>query len=365
MSHLSNPHSRLGTIHSWKRQTVWFLLFLSLACAFHTCATAQERFSLMEYNVENLFDCRHDSLKEDTEFLPGAARKWTYRRYRQKLTNIAKVIAAVGESQLPDLVALCEVENDHVMRDLTRYSSLKHAGYRYVMTESPDRRGIDVALLYQPATFRLITHRSVRIPLKYKDQKPTRDILHVVGRVMTGDTLDVFVCHFPSRSGGKRRTEPFRICAATVLRAQIDSLVRVRQVPRIVVTGDFNDTPESKTLREVMGAYAPVEKVEAKRLYNLLADRTDEGSYYYQGEWEIIDQLMVTGALLDPCAPFHTSQGQARILKLPFLLTDDARYGGKIPLRTYYGARYQGGYSDHLPLLLQFDLKLITGQIDP
>lgn len=312
----------------------------------------------MEYNVENLFDCRHDSLKEDTEFLPGATRKWTYRRYLQKLTNIAKVIAAAGESQLPDLVALCEVENDHVMRDLTRYSSLKQAGYRYVMTDSPDRRGIDVALLYQPATFRLVTHRSVRIPLKYKGQKPTRDILHVVGRVMTGDTLDVFVCHFPSRSGGKRRTDPFRICAATVLRAQIDSLVKVRQVPRIVVTGDFNDTPESRTLCEVVGASVSVEMVEANQLYNLLADKTDEGSYYYQGEWEIIDQLMVTGALLDPQASFHTSTGQTRILKLPFLLTDDVRYGGKIPLRTYYGARYQGGYSDHLPLLLQFDYVL-------
>ena len=340
-----------------RQQSVWLVLFLGMVVVPHPDATAQERFRLMEYNVENLFDCRHDSLKDDTEFLPDATRKWTYRRYKEKLTNIAKVIAAAGEGQLPDLVALCEVENDRVMRDLTRYSSLKPAGYRYVMTDSPDKRGIDVALLYQPATFRLMAHRSVRIPPKYRRQRPTRDILHVVGRVMTGDTLDIFVCHFPSRSSGKRRTEPYRMWAAMVLRTQIDSLLQVRQTPHIVVTGDFNDTPECKTLRETVGAWAPEGEVEPKCLYNLLAGRAGEGSYYYQGEWEIIDQLMVTGALLDTQTPFHTSAEQAKILKFPFLLTDDVRYGGKIPLRTYYGARYQGGYSDHLPLLLEFELR--------
>ncbi len=356
MSNQRHPQGRFGAIHSGELRLLWIALLLCMVLPARFCATAQERFRLMEYNVENLFDCRHDSLKEDTEFLPDGLRGWTYRRYKEKLTHIAQVIAAAGEEQLPDLVALCEVENDRVMRDLTRYSSLRHAGYRYVMTDSPDRRGIDVALLFQPATFRLITHRSVRIPLKHNGQKPTRDILHVVGRVMTGDTLDVFVCHFPSRSGGKRRTEPFRRWVATVLRTQIDSLINVRQSPRLIVTGDFNDTPESRTLEEVLLAASPDGPVDAKRLYNLLRGRKGEGSYYYQGEWEIIDQLMVTGELLNPQTPFRTSVDKARILKYPFLLTDEPRYGGKIPLRTYYGPRYLGGYSDHLPLLLEFDV---------
>lgn len=356
MSNQRNPRDLFVATHPWKPRLLRIALLLCMTLPVRFCATAQERFRLMEYNVENLFDCRHDSLKEDTEFLPDGSRGWTYRRYKEKLTHIAQVIAAAGEEQLPDLVALCEVENDRVMRDLTRYSSLKHAGYRYVMTDSPDRRGIDVALLFQPATFRLIAHRSVRIPLKYDGQKPTRDILHVVGRVMTGDTLDVFVCHFPSRSGGKRRTEPFRMWAATVLRTQIDSLVNVRRSPRLIVTGDFNDTPESRMLKETVLAFPPVGPLDAKRLYNLLSGRKGEGSYYYQGEWEIIDQLMVTGELLNPRTSFYTSADKARILKYPFLLTDEARYGGKIPLRTYYGPRYLGGYSDHLPLLLEFDV---------
>lgn len=120
----------------------------------------------MEYNVENLFDCEHDTLKNDREFMPESVKKWTYFRYRDKLLKIAKVIVAAGEEYVPDLVALCEVENEHVIRDLTRYSPLKEAGYRYVMTTSPDQRGIDVALLYQPGTFRLLNWRSIRIPSK-------------------------------------------------------------------------------------------------------------------------------------------------------------------------------------------------------
>lgn len=166
---------------------------------------AQNRFRVMEYNVENLFDCEHDTLKNDKEFMPDAIKKWTYFRYRDKLLKIAKVIAAAGQEYIPDLVALCEVENDHVIRDLIFYSPLKEVGYNYVMTSSPDQRGIDVALLYQPGTFKLLDSRSIPIPSAQINRPPTRDILHVTGKVMSGDTLDVWVCHMPSRAVGRKR----------------------------------------------------------------------------------------------------------------------------------------------------------------
>ena len=153
----------------------------------------------MFYNVENLFDCRHDSLKEDREFLPDGEKKWTPARYWRKLDALSKVVAAVGEERLPDLVGLCEVENDSVLFDLTRRSSLRALGYRYVATHSPDVRGIDVALLYQPGSFRLLESHEIPVPSAEAGFRPTRNVLYVKGEVLSGDTLHVLVCHLPSR----------------------------------------------------------------------------------------------------------------------------------------------------------------------
>ena len=145
-------------------------------------------FRAMSYNVENLFDCRHDTLKNDYEFLPNATRHWNYPKYKKKLDNIARVIIAVGGWTPPALVALCEVENDSVLRDLTRYSALREADYRYVMTQSLDERGIDVALLYQRGLFKLLSYQCLSIPKPDKSSRPTRDILHVSGLLLNQDT---------------------------------------------------------------------------------------------------------------------------------------------------------------------------------
>ena len=164
-----------------------FLCFAAPACA-------QESFRVLFWNVENLFDTKDDPRKNDNEYLPDATRHWNHFRYREKLKCLAKGIIASGDEFVPDLVGLCEVENDSCLYDLTRRSPLREANYRYVMTESPDQRGIDVALLYQRGSFQLLQHRSIRIPHKRLKKGPTRDILHVVGKVLSGDTLDVFVC---------------------------------------------------------------------------------------------------------------------------------------------------------------------------
>lgn len=243
-------------------------LFPKILLGFAACLTAsvceaQQTLRVMEYNVENLFDCRHDSLKNDSEYLPHSVRGWSWKRYHEKLNRIAKVILAASREQVPDLVGLCEVENAYCLDGLVKYSPLRDAAYRYVMTDSPDERGIDVALLYQPFSFRLISDQHIRIPSHKIGRKPTRDILHVTGRVVSGDTLDVFVCHMPSRSGGEKQSEPYRLLTARVLRHAADSVMKIRQTPYLIIMGDFNDYPESRSVCRTLGAGKPEKDIDS------------------------------------------------------------------------------------------------------
>ena len=304
-------------------------MFLCLAFP----ALAQESFRILFWNTENLFDCKDDPKKNDNEFLPDATRRWTYFRYRDKLKNLAKGIIASGDEYVPDLVGLCEVENDSCLYDLTRRSPLKEAGYRYVMTDSPDQRGIDVALLYQRGSFKLLQHQSIRIPFKQVKKAPTRDILHVVGKVVSGDTLDVMVVHYPSRRGGKAKSEPYRLLVAEILKHAVDSVMQVRQNPNVVIMGDFNDGPSSPVMKKLCSD---------GRLVNLMQGKK-EGTYRYRGAWEILDQFLVSE---------NVRTKNAEVLQHPFLLEEDEKYGGNKPFRTYNGMRYQGGFSDHLPIIL-------------
>ena len=200
--------------------------------------------SFVEMNCENLFDCKHDSLKQDTDWVIGGARRWSYKRYWRKLNDIGQAILACGEYEgrwsLPDLVALVEVENDSVLFDLTKRSLLRRAEYEYIMTQSDDVRGIDVALLYSPFSFKPLQHRNIRPPI-FPGYRPTRDILHVKGLVISDDTLHVFVVHAPSRFGGERTTRPYRMAIASLLGATVDSICRQDHDAKIIITGDFND----------------------------------------------------------------------------------------------------------------------------
>lgn len=327
-------------------------LVVCLSCS---SGKAQQAFCVMEYNVENFFDCRHDTLKNDTEFLPDALRGWNWKRFNDKRNKIAKVILAASASQVPDVVALCEVENVYCMESLTKYSPLRDAAYKYFMTDSPDERGIDVAFLYQPATFRPLGTRSVRINV-FPGQKPTRDLLHVAGKTVTGDTLDFIVCHLPSRAGGKR-TESYRRYVAKTVRAVADSVTSIRLAPHLIILGDFNDTPQSVTLHEELGALTlSSDSPKPFALYNLMGEKSD-GTYRYKGQWSMLDQFIVSGSLLQPDSPVQTSSLKAFVLKFPFLLKRDERYGGETPFRTYIGPRYNGGFSDHLPILLELTIR--------
>ncbi|MGM9692714.1 MAG: endonuclease/exonuclease/phosphatase family protein [Alloprevotella sp.] len=347
-----------------KLRPCFVLLLLLLALAAISRAQEESRFRVATYNVENLFDTIPSPRHGDSEFLPAAERAWHSGRYWKKLGMLARAIAAIGDVRPAALVALCEVEGDTVLTHLTRRTALARLGYEYAVTHSADERGMNVALLYQPELFRPLSVASLRVPYRAGKERPTRDVLHVAGQCLTGDTLDVFVCHFPSRRGGTRLTDPYRRRAAETVRRAADSLLAVRGRHNIIIMGDFNAYYPERCIAETLGAI-PAQEVQAtggaflrENLYllthGLKADGGIGGTYKYKGEWQTLDQIIVSGTLL--CAvPGHlfTKTAACRLCAFPFLLKND-RSGTPAPYRTYLGTFYQGGYSDHLPVALDF-----------
>ena len=305
--------------------------------------------TIIFFNAENLFDTEDDPRKDDDAFTPDGDYRWTRSRYWDKLDAVSKVIVAADEDAAPALVGLSEVENETVLTDLTARSALKEAGYKFVMTDSPDNRGIDVALLYRRNYFKLISHESLRVNLRPYGGGATRDILHVTGVIETFDTLDVYVCHWPSRYNGTEQTEPYRMCAAKTVRKSVDSVFSMRRKPYVVIMGDLNEGPDDPAVREGLKAhpFASGSMREDRELVSVM-DPLAEGSYKYQGTWDKYDQFIVSASLLNGLG--CTEMKGAEIMRLPFILTDDNTYGGEKPLRTFNGRRYQGGYSDHLPV---------------
>ena len=293
--------------------------------------------TLVELNCENMFDCQHDSLKDDVEWMPEGKRKWSPARYWRKLNHIGQEILSCQQEGVPDLVALVEVENDSCLFDLTRRSLLRGAGYEYLMTQSPDVRGIDVALLYQPMTFHPICYDYLDVtPLE--GMRPTRDILYVKGETLKGDTLHIFVVHAPSRFGGEKHSRPNRQIVADRVMGVVRQL---SAEAKVIIVGDFNDGATDAALRFM----------ENGGMHNITAKATGahgaKATYRYQGVWQSIDHVFVSTALVD-CVD------KAFINDAPFLLEEDKKYGGVKPLRTFNGYRYQRGFSDHLPLVVRF-----------
>jgi len=321
-----------------------FLLFSFLAALSY----ARDGFRVVFYNTENYFDCRHDSLKSDEEFLPGGIRGWTPSRYFHKAGNIARVLAAVGEDEFPEIVGLAEVENDACLKTLVYSSPLKNAGYSFVHEESEDPRGVDVCLLYNRYMFQLIDHQVLNITFEGEPFKKTRAILHVWGKTSSGDSLHLYVCHFPSRLGGETESETYRRQVAKRLRSSVDSVFAQQPKANIVIMGDFNDFPSNLSLSTDLQASDPLKAPAEARLYNLMLPLDGVpgiGTNKQQSDWGILDQLIVSTNLLVKTSGAH-------IFSPDFLLQEDERWLGKKPFRTYNGMVYQGGYSDHLPVWL-------------
>lgn len=328
--------------------------FLQL-CAFTFAQQENPIFKVMCYNVENYFDCVDDSLTDDSEYLPGGMRGWNFEKYTRKQANISKVIAAIGGWDSPALVGLCEIESEKCLWDLTRYSGLKNMNYRFVHFESPDPRGVDVALLYQAMLFKPIQKQAINIRFPFSEKSRTRDILYVSGIIPTGDTLHVFVCHFPSRLGGELESEEKRNFVASVIRQKTDSLFATNAKSNILIMGDFNDYPTNKSILDVMGALPPVKNASASNLYNLMYPLhvAGKGSHKHDGTWGALDQIIVSGNLLTNSS---FSCKEARVFEAGFLLEDDNKFLGKQPFRTYNGMKYQAGFADHLPVYVDFSI---------
>jgi len=318
-----------------------------------------ENFKIVSYNVENYFDTVNDSLTDDSEFLPDGIRHWTYARYKTKQEHIAKVLAAIGGWDAPAIVGLCEVESQKSLIDLTRYSGLRAFNYKFIHYDSPDARGVDVALLYQPKLFEITYSKPIRINFpKYPDMK-TRDILMVTGKVPTGDTLTIFVCHLPSRLEGELESDDRRMFVAQTVRKQVDSLFSVYRRPNIIIMGDFNDYPTDKSATQGIGALPPTDKPEFDKLYNLSLPLhlAGKGTYKHGSEWGMLDQFIVSGNLLNIENNFYTQATDFHLFDKDFLLEKDEANLGVKPFRTYNGMSYIGGYSDHLPIFADFWLK--------
>lgn len=332
-------------------------LLCLIACFFALGIYAQRSgFTAMFYNVENYFDYRDDTLKNDAEFLPEGMRHWDKYKFFEKRNKIAKVLLAAGEWGAPAIIGLAEVENRHCVESLVYDSPLQKLQYRFIHKESPDERGIDAVLLYRPQHFEPLDTQFLAVHFPFDPENTTRDILYTKGAVPGGDTLHVFVNHWPSRWGGKTATQAKRMAAAKVLRGTVDSLLDAHNAPKILIMGDFNDFPHNKSLAETLAAQKPVTNPRPRMLYNLslpLHEKSNTGTNKHQGKWGMLDQIIVSGALLNNSGGLHTPETTHQILQLPFLLENDDKYVGKKPNRTFIGYRFHGGFSDHLPVLLK------------
>ena len=311
-------------------------------------------YKVMFYNCENLFDTKDDSVKLDDEFTPSGKKYWTWPKYQKKLNNIAKVIIAVGEYYPPDIVGLCEVENRYVLEGLTKYTPLKKIGYKIIHKESPDRRGIDVAMLYLPEKFfpLKITWYEVKFP--FAPNSKTRDILYVKGIIGKKDTLHIFVNHWPSKWGGQKETEPKRIFVAKLVKSKADSILKHNNLANIIIMGDLNDSPEDISIQKGLGARHDFDNIIDTALYDLsyYLMMKGEGSHKYRGHWDIIDYIIVSGGLISRKNKIWSTYKSSYIFKAPFLLLEDEKYTGKKLYRTYIGYKYIGGFSDHLPIFI-------------
>lgn len=301
-------------------------------------------YSIMFYNVENLFDCKDDTLKNDSEFLDEGYKNWSPYKMYQKINGISKVIFAANQWDTPTLIGLCEVENSFVLKQLIYQTGLNNAGYRFLHYESPDRRGIDVALLYKKDEFEVIESAPVNVS-NSENNFYTRDCLYAKGIIKSKDTVHVFVNHWPSKRGGAIASEHKREKVAAVISLKIDSIMQTNNKAKIVAMGDFNAEYESRSLQKIIkenslsSALTPTD----------LSVKKVAGSHKYRGQWALIDHILISDHWL------NTTKTNHRIVQLPILLEEDKSYSGVKPKRTYAGPRYIGGVSDHLPVIITFN----------
>lgn len=325
-------------------------------CSFALTAQESSPIVIGFYNVENLFHPSDDSLKNDDAFTPTGLYHWTYSKYTRKINNIGKVLLALNGWEPPDIMGLAEVECAAVLKKLCYDSPLKGYGYRYVHHDSPDARGVDVALLYRADRITILQERAVPVVFPFDTACRNRDLLYVVARLPNGDSIHIVVNHWTSRYGGYAPTIPKRNHYARVVRALADSILAREPTANILITGDFNDYPTDESITDVLRA-GNWEKDDRSQytLFDLMfrfLKMQNIGSHKHEDFWGCLDQIIVSPALLDDNGTHITGQ-QAHIFMADFMVEPDDKYGGYRVYRTYSGPRYIGGYADHLPVFVK------------
>ncbi len=303
------------------------------------------KLSIAFYNLENLFDIIDDEDTLDNDFLPSSDKKWTEKRYKNKLRKLSFAISNIGLEDIgqpPAIMGFAEVENKQVIEDLLNAKHLKELPYDYVHYDSPDERGIDVGLIYDATKFSVTTSEVFPVNL-FDDQGErdyTRDILLVSG-ILENNSIHILVNHWPSRRNGAEETEYKRLTASKKVEEIIDNLKRKEDNPRIVVMGDFNDGPLNNSIKNL---------VNNQDLYNPMATlkSRDRGSLNHKLEWNLFDQILFSTNFFETDG---LSYKEANIFDADFLKLFNGKYKG-IPFRTYVGKKYKGGYSDHFPVYI-------------
>ena len=338
----------------------FFLIILLFSFSFNVFSQSKKyirknNFTVVFYNIENLFDTQNDPKKLDDEFTPTGKRKWDEKKYKKKLKNISKVLEDINTKELPELIGLCEIENRFVLEDLIKTSALEDGDYGIVHEDSPDLRGIDVALLYKKDEFEYISHETFKVKEVLTDMSRTRDILYVKGRTANSELFHIFVNHWSSRRGGAEKTEKKRITAAKILRSKINRILTITPKAKIIVMGDFNDEPTNASLSSILRANNKRKNASHKELYNLLYDRhniQNLGSLNYKGKWYMFDNLIVSQFFLKDTEGYSIAYNGAYVYNDNSILYRNTKINQLVPKRTYQGKKYTGGYSDHLPVYM-------------
>ena len=331
------------------------LLFISLFVLYGRVSAQGESLlkpgRIVFYNVENLFDTIKDPIGHDEEFLPTSKAKWDTKKYQLKLDHISKVLASLFDSIQPIAIGLCEVETKGVLEDLIAEPALQKFNLGIIHHDSPDERGIDVALLYNKDVIEEVFDAFLKVEFTFDPTDKTRDIIYFKGYMTEQFPVYFFVNHWPSRRAANGDSEKKRITAAMVIKAKIEDIYKGEPFARIVVMGDLNDNPTDKSVEYlVSGRYKyPL----SENLVNLmrLPQSRNEFTLKYRDENDVFDQFIVSKNLLTSESPYYIKNSAAHIYKPLWMLYDSPKYG-LVPKRSYLGDFWVGGYSDHLPIYM-------------
>lgn len=336
---------------------------LSLLCvSAMLIAFAQKPYKVVFYNLENLFDTINDPNKNDEEYLPEGARKWTTYRYNQKQANMSRVLfdIALVDKNFPTVIGVSEIENRLVLEDLLATPKLAKTNYRIVHYDSPDRRGVDCAFFYRPDQFKLEGSEAHKISFPGRPNFLTRDLVAMWGKI-EGEPFYFIVSHWPSRLGGKERSQYARDFVAAKCKHICDSVRTVNPATKVVIMGDFNDDATDKSVTDVLGAKGKLNQVGANDMFNPFwaMYRAGYGTLGYRDAWNLFDNIVVSENLATG------STGELKLVKGPgakflgnifnasYMVQKEGQYKN-YPLRSFVGSNFQNGYSDHFPVYIYF-----------